>query len=355
VATGGLASVRPSPSTTQGAPVAQFDLPLDQLEQSSPDVLCPSDLVDFWTTTVREARQTADAPVLRRVETGMTEVVVDDVTFPGFGGHPIKAWLVRPARHRVDVDAPLPAVVELLGYGGGRGLPQEHLFWAASGVAHLVIDTRGQGGHWGAGGETPDPAGRSAGVAGFMTAGIDDPHDHYYRRFYTDGVRAVDAVRSLPGIDPSRVAVKGVSQGGGGTIAVAALLSMVGDGEAPVVAMPDVPFLTHFRRAVQIQDSRPYGEITQYLSVRRDPGVERVVWNTLSYLDGANLARHATSPALFSVALMDETCPPSTVYAAYNAWGAADKRIDVYPYNNHEGGQAYRLPAQLDWLRAHLA
>ncbi len=337
--------------------MAQFDLPLDQLRSYSPAVQRPDDLVPFWTSTVAQARATGDGPVLTRVDTGLTEVVVDDVTFPGFGGHPIKAWLVRPAR---DTGEPLPAVVELLGYGGGRGLPHEHLRWAAAGFAHLVMDTRGQGGHWGTGGETPDPVGRSAGVMGVMTAGIDDPHDHYYRRFYTDGVRAVDAIRQVPGIDPARVAVTGTSQGGGGCIAVAALLAMAatstGRADDVAAAMPDVPFLSNFRRAVEIVDSRPYGEITQYLSVRRDPAVEAAAWHTLSYLDGANLARHATAPALFSVALMDITCPPSTVFAAYNAWGAASgtdipKRIDVYPYNDHEGGQGYRFPAQLAWLR----
>ncbi|MCL1869274.1 MAG: acetylxylan esterase [Promicromonosporaceae bacterium] len=333
--------------------MAQFDLPLDELEQYAPDVACPDDLVDFWTRTVTEARATSDTPILKRVETGLTEIVVDDVTFPGFGGHPIKAWLLRPAGHDADRDAPLPAAVELIGYGGGRGLPIEHLQWAAAGVAHLVMDSRGQGGHWGGGGETADPVGRGAGVMGVMTAGIEDPHGHYYRRFYTDGVRAVDALRTLPGIDPSRVVVKGASQGGGGAIAVASLLSMVGD--AAAAAMPDVPFLSHFRRAVQIVDSRPYGEITQYLSVHRRPDAEATVWNTLSYIDGVNLARHATSPALFSVALMDQTCPPSTVFAAYNAWGTPEKHIDVYPYNNHEGGQAYRFAPQLAWLRRHTA
>ncbi len=332
--------------------MAQFDMPLAELEQYSPDVLCPADLVEFWTKTVAESRQTADAPTLTRVDTGMTEVVVDDVTFPGFGGHPIKAWLVRPAR----AEEPLPVVVQYQGYGGGRGLPHEHLQWAASGAAHLMMDSRGQGAHWGGGGETPDPVGRSAGVSGFMTAGIDDPHDHYYRRFFTDAVRAVDAARQIPGIDPTRVAVTGGSQGGGATVAAASILSMVGDDVE--AAMPDVPFLSNFRRAVQIVDSHPYREITQYLSVRRGAGVEDMVWNTLSYLDGTNLARYATSPALFSVALMDMTCPPSTVYAAYNAWGAeagepVAKQIDVYPYNDHEGGQAYRFAPQLAWFRTH--
>ncbi len=34
---------------------------------------------------------------------------------------------------------------------------------------------------------------------------------------------------------------------------------------------------------------------------------------------------------------MDGVCPPSTVYAAFNAY-QGPKDITVWPYNNHEGG-----------------
>jgi cephalosporin-C deacetylase len=37
---------------------------------------------------------------------------------------------------------------------------------------------------------------------------------------------------------------------------------------------------------------------------------------------------------------MDQTCPPSTVYAAFNGCGGP-KEIDVYAYNDHEGGEAF--------------
>jgi cephalosporin-C deacetylase len=60
------------------------------------------------------------------------------------------------------------------------------------------------------------------------------------------------------------------------------------------------------------------------------------------------------SPALFSVALMDQTCPPSTVYAAYNAY-AGPKQMLVYPFNDHEGGQAFHQVEQLQWLRKTFA
>jgi len=123
--------------------------------------------------------------------------------------------------------------------------------------------------------------------------------------------------------------------------------------------MSNVPFLCNFARAVQIVDSRPYGEITQLLSVRRDPDFEKVVWNTLSYIDCVNLAAYATSPALFSVGLMDVTCPPSTVFAAFNAWGTDAaampfKEIEVYPYNNHEGGQEFHFRAELDFANTYI-
>jgi len=87
-----------------------------------------------------------------------------------------------------------------------------------------------------------------------------------FSRSGRDGVRAVDAVRSVPGVDPERVAVHGVSQGGGIAIAVAGLVPDV------AAALPNVPFLCHYRRAVQISDAFPYGEITQYLAVHREHG-----------------------------------------------------------------------------------
>jgi len=198
-------------------------------------------------------------------------------------------------------------------------------------------------------------------VGGWLTSGIDDPHHHYYRRYYLDVVRAVDAVRAIDGLAGDRVGLQGVSQAGGGVIAGAAILSMVGEPVAAV--MTNVPFLCNFARAVQIVDSRPYGEISQLLSVRRDPEFEQVVWKTLSYIDGVNFAAYETAPVLFSVGLMDVTCPPSTVFAAFNNWGerqrqakpapghdvAAEpfKDIEIYAYNNHEGGQEFHFNKEL--------
>ncbi|SDR87841.1 cephalosporin-C deacetylase [Paraoerskovia marina] len=315
-----------------------LDLPLADLESYVADTREPDDLDAFWRRTLADSRAAGGAVQVSPVETGLTAVTVDDVIFPGFAGDPVRAWLTRPA----GATGALPVIVELVGYGGGRGMPHEHTLWATAGFAHLVMDTRGQGSAWGNGGATPDPHGSGPATPGYLTRGLESPEQHYYRRVVTDGVRAVDAVAQIEGLDASRVVVKGISQGGGLALGVAGLAR----GLCGVLA--DVPFLAAFERAVAITDERPYGELRQWLSVHRDGAAQALA--TLAYVDAANLGTRADAPALMSVALMDPVCPPSTVYTAYNRY-AGPKEIDVYPYNGHEGGQQHRFPRQLAAVR----
>ncbi|GAA4213167.1 acetylxylan esterase [Actinocatenispora rupis] len=320
--------------------MAQFDLPLAELERYLPDLGEPADFDEFWAKTLAEHRASDVAATFDPVPNGLATLDTLDVTFRGYGGHPVRAWLHLP----VTRTGPLPAVIEYLGYGSGRGVPHEKRLWADAGYAHLVMDTRGQGA------ETPDPDPATGDVAapGFLTRGILDPHRHFYRRLYTDAVRAVDAVRTHPAVDPTRVAVTGTSQGGGIALAAAGLVPDL------AAVLPDVPFLCHFPRATTITDRPPYVEVTQYVKLHREHA--DTVARTLSYLDGAAHARRATAPALFSVGLMDHICPPSTGYAAYNHYGAltgldpARKRIRAYPFNDHEGGGPAHEVVKLDWL-----
>ncbi|WP_026371079.1 acetylxylan esterase [Kallotenue papyrolyticum] len=320
--------------------MAIFDLPLDQLRTYLPARDEPADFDSFWQQTLAEARAHPLAARFEPIASDLTTLEVFDVTFNGYGGHPIKGWLILPRRR----DAALPCVVEYIGYGGGRGLPIDWLLWASAGYAHLVMDTRGQGSSW-LRGDTPDPEaqGNDPHYPGFMTRGILDPHTYYYRRVFTDAVRAVEAARAHPAVDATRIAVTGGSQGGGITLAVAGLLP---DLQA---VLPDVPFLCHYRRAMEITDSYPYQELVRYLMIHRER--EERVLRTLAYFDGVNFAARATAPALFSVGLMDEVCPPSTVFAAYNHY-AGEKDIRIWRYNHHEGGASYQTLEKLRFLRA---
>lgn len=318
-------------------PVTFTDLPLDQLRSFRPDVAEPADFDDFWARTLTESRALATAPQLQAVTTPITQLIVEDLTFSGFGGEPIRAWITRP-----HSDSPLPTVVEYIGYNGGRGVPGERLQWAAAGYVHVLMDTRGQGSGWGTGGDTPDPHGSDGSVPGFMTRGIRSPETYFYRRVFTDAALLIDAVAQLPAVDASRISVTGGSQGGGISLAAAALHPGV------VAAMPDVPFLCHFRRSVELTPEHPFKEIERYLAVHR--GVTNEVFGTLSYFDGVNFARRISAPVLFSVALMDAVVLPSSVFAAFNHCGSADAEIEVYEFNGHEGGQTVQWLRQVEWL-----
>ena len=319
----------------------RFDLSPAELRTYRPVVAEPADFDAFWQRTLASSRRLAAPAEHTRVESPLKLVDVYDLTFSGYGGDRVRGWFVVPA----GASGPLPTVVEYNGYGGGRGLPHERLGWVASGYAWVFMDTRGQGSGWGTGGSTPDPHGTGASARGFMTRGIDDPEQYYYRRVFTDAALLLDAVRALPEVDADRIAVTGGSQGGGIAIAAAGL------SDGLVGVMPDVPFLCHFERAVGLTDSDPYQEIVRYLSVHREAVAQ--TFETLSYFDGVNFAARAEAPALYSVALMDPVCPPSTVYAAANSHRGGAEVVE-YAFNQHEGGLGVQWQRQAAWLAERL-
>ena len=163
--------------------------------------------------------------------------------------------------------------------------------------------------------------------SGWMTKGIRDPKQYYYRFVYADAVRALELLARRDEVDETRLAVTGVSQGGGLTLAAAAL------SQRPILAMPDVPFLCDFRRAIQITPVGPYPEITGFL--KTFPQLYESAIRTLSYCDNLNLAPRIRCRTIVSNGLWDDVCPPSTIFAAYNHI-TAEKQMEIYPFHKHE-------------------
>jgi Acetyl esterase (deacetylase) len=329
--------------------MAFYDLPRDELVHYKPERGEERDFDSFWASTLADAAKRPLDPRFAPYPSGLDAVEVLDASFVGFGGQRIAAWLLLPAASlRASLPAykngKLPCAVEFIGYGGGRAFPWDFLFWSAAGMAHFVMDSRGQGSSWSPG-DTPDEGPAGLANPGYMTRGIESPESYYYRRIMVDATRAVDAAASHPAVDADRVFVTGGSQGGGLSIAAAALNKRV------AFLMPDVPFLCHYRRATEITDADPYGELSRYIHIHRDH--EERVFRTLSYFDGLNFASRTRVPALYSVGLMDTICPPSTVFAAYN-WHPGEKDIRVYPYNNHEGGGTFQTKEKLAFARKRL-
>lgn len=294
----------------------------------------PAGFDAFWKDTLDGARDRPARLDLTPVDTGLETVDVFDARFPGFGGHPVSGWLRLP-RHR---GGPLPAVVQFHGYGSGRGAPIEDLLWSSAGYAHLIVDTRGQGGAYAGGGATPDPVGAGPSHPGFLTRGIQDKDTYVYRRVFTDAVRAVDALRGSPYVDGERIAAVGNSQGGGIALAVAGLV--------PELAAVHVqsPFLCDVRQATRLTGAPPYAELIGYLAARRD--LVEQAFGTLRYFDGLAFAARATAPAWFSAGLRDEVCPPVTTVAAHRAY-AGPKHLRLWEFNGHDAGGADDLATAL--------
>ncbi len=311
------------------------------LEKLQVPLTMAPDFHEFWRTSLNSYLPKTSAPVMVNYPTPMKNVDVQDVTVAGFNGDPIKGWFLSSR----DDDSQTPCIIMYDGYGGGRGLPNEWLFWVNVGYRVLVMDTRGQGGGFRLS-DTPDGSyPRDSQTPGFMTSGILNRDNYYYRRVFVDSVAFINAAREINGVNPDRIIVAGGSQGGGIALAAASLSDKV------FAAMPDVPFLCNYKKATEMVDTFPYHEISLYCRIHRDK-VEQV-FSTLSYFDCMNLVTMAKAPALLSIGMHDPICPPDTIFAMRNHY-AGPVTTEVYEYNTHEGGSVAHQLVQAEWLSSQL-
>jgi cephalosporin-C deacetylase len=309
-----------------------YDMPLERLREYRTQTAEPEGLDDWWAKRLQRARAQAESAAFTPHEPDVYRPFqVFDVEFSGSGGDRIRAWYVKPAGEASKI------VVKFIGYGGGRGAPAEHMLLPALGYGVFVMDSRGQGGRWTYGATGDGAAGPENSQV--MSRGITTPEDYYYTRLFIDAARAVDVALEMSGGAP--VAVSGASQGGGLALAAAALHR-----DKVAVCHADVPFLCDIQRAITLAPHAPYTEIPEFLA--ENVALIDLALNTLRYVDCALLARRITAVCLLSAGLMDDICPPSTVFAAYNEI-TADKDIAVYPYSGHSVPRAHA-----EWQLRHL-
>jgi cephalosporin-C deacetylase len=314
--------------------VPQVDLPLDQLQVYRPELTAQPDFAAFWKRTLTEAAAIPLNVTRTRVDYPVDEVVVEKLTYDGWHDARICGWYISRQQARTQ-----PTLVFYHGYSGNKGQVHDYLGWALLGYTVLAVDARGQLG------ESTDGSRYPGGHAmGWMTLGITSPDEYYYRGVYVDCLRALDAVVAQPEVDPDRIGVVGASQGGGLSLAVAALDAR------PKLALAEIPFLCHFRRGVDLSSVNPYLEIANYCT--RRPENTETAFRTLSYFDNVNLADRITCPVLMTVGLQDVCCPPSTIYAVYNRI-ATQKEMRIYPFGGHEVFPTHHEQKHL-WARTYL-
>ena len=299
-----------------------FDLPLDELPQYEGRNPRPADFDDYWSRALAEL-DTVDLDVSVDPVAHPTPIAdAYDLHFTGVGGARIYAKYLRPRS-----SGPHPGVVLFHGYSMRSADWFDLIPYAAQGFAVLAMDCRGQGG-------------RSIDVAhvvgytlqGHIIRGLDGrPEDLLYRSIFLDTVAATRVLAGLPEVDGDRIGTAGASQGGGLSLACAALSPLV---RATATVYP---FLCDYQRVWELGlAENAYAELREYLR-RFDPTHERVteMFTRLGYIDVQHLAPRITVPVLMFTGLEDMVCPPSTQFAAYNAIPGT-KDVVFYPDYAHE-------------------
>ena len=150
-------------------------------------------------------------------------------------------------------------------------------------------------------------------LSGYFNYNMDDKDRFYYKRVYLGCVRANDFLTSLPQYDGSNLAVTGGSQGGALSIITTALDARVKSLGAFYPALSDVTGYL-FDRA---------GGWPHYFDkANRLANEKKDKISTIAYYDVVNFARRVKVPGYYSWGYNDETCPPTSMYAAYNVISA---------------------------------
>jgi cephalosporin-C deacetylase len=214
------------------------------------------------------------------------------------------------------------------GYSGSAGDWHDKLAYTSAGMAVMALDARGQGGL----SEDIEPRTGTT-LNGHIIRGLNDSPDKLaFRSIFLDCAQMARVASGLPEIDAGRLGAVGGSQGGGLTVACSALVPSV------KALAPRCPFLSDYKRVWEMDLAKDaYDELKRFFR-NHDPLHKREteIFTRLGYIDIQNLAPRVKGRVLWGIGLMDNICPPSTQFAAYNKI-TSQKELAVYPDFAHEG------------------
>jgi cephalosporin-C deacetylase len=308
-----------------------FDMPFEELQTYQGSNPQPADFDEFWDRGLAEMRAVDPQIEIVPAEFQASYAECSHLYFTGVGGARIHAKLLRPR----NATAPHPALLQFHGYSGDSGDWSRKLGYVALGYTVAALDCRGQGGL------SEDKGGvHGWTLRGHIVRGLDDPDPDklLFRQIYLDTAQLAGIVLAMPDVDPNRVGATGRSQGGGLTLACVGLEPRIKR------AFPSFPFLCDYKRVWDIDLAKDaYAELREWFRWK-DPlhQNETDVFTRLGYIDVQFLAPRIRSEVKMAVGLMDQICPPSSQFAAYNKI-TSSKSLVVYPDFGHED-----LPGELD-------
>ncbi|MFC1765202.1 acetylxylan esterase [Planctomycetota bacterium] len=303
--------------------MANVDMSLAELKEYRGTNPCPKDFESYWERGLAEMRAQDPAVEMKRACFQSDFADCFDLTFTGVGGARIYAKLLKPKR----LTRPCPGLLEFHGYSVHSGDWFNKLPYVAQGFMVASMDCRGQGG------KSEDLGGIQGNTLhGHVLRGLDDAPDKLlYRQIFLDTAQLARILMAMDEVDETRIGATGGSQGGGLSVACAALEPRV----QRIVSI--FPFLSDYQRCWDLDlETGPYDELKAYFR-RFDPRHEReaAVFERLGYIDIHHLARRVQARVLMGLTLRDDICPPSTQFAVYNNL-PADKQMLLYPDFGHE-------------------
>jgi cephalosporin-C deacetylase len=318
-----------------------IDMALPQLHEYSGRNPKPENFDAFWEDSLTEMKALDANVELTPHEFDCPIAECFELRFTGAGGARVYAKYLRPK----NAEKPHPAVVMFHGYSGNSGDWNDKLNYVARGFSVAHLDCRGQGGQSEDVGGTVGNTLRGHIIRGLDNALRGEPEKLYYRNVFLDCAQLAGLVMDFPEVDAARVGATGGSQGGGLTLACAALEPRI------KLAAPVYPFLCDYQRVWEMDlDVAAYDELRTYFR-SFDPRHEREaeIFNALGYIDNQHLAARIKAEVLMPVGMMDTVCPPSTQFAAYNKITSRKSTL-IYPDFGHEG-----LPGSGDAIYNFLA
>jgi cephalosporin-C deacetylase-like acetyl esterase len=272
-----------------------------------------ADFKEFWDNNLKELKKVAPQYKLTLVpEFSTLDYNIYRVEMKSFGNELIRGYYGQPKQKGKH-----PVIVEYMGYGSSAYPPTQ----TYDGFAYFILSVRGQA--------LNQPTNR---FGTWITYGLDNKNDYYYRGAFCDVVRAIDFVCSRPEIDSEKIAVRGGSQGGALSFVAASLDKRV------KAAAPNIPFLSDYRDYFKITHW-PRSDFEYYLQQHPETQWEEI-YHLLTYFDIKNLVQWIECPVIMGIGVQDDVCPPHTNFAAYNQV-KSEKRWMAFPEHGHSVGKEY--------------